>query len=192
MNGILNIVRREIERSRADVARTRLATVTSYDDQTYMVKVEIQPEGHETGWIPIASPWVGEGWGLFAPPSVGDQVEVEFQEHDDQSGMVCHRLFNDVDVPVAGVKQTEFFLIHKTGSCLKFKANGDVEIHVAGNLTMEVEGNITSSASRWDHEGDLYVEGDVSDSNGSMQEMRDIYNSHNGHGSGGPPSPQMN
>lgn len=183
MSDLLNIIRREIERARAQDARTRLGIVTSYDADNYLAKVVIQPEGHETGWLPIAAPYVGNGWGLFAPPSIGDQVEVEYQEDCDQAGFICHRLYNDEDRPIGGVKPGEFFIVHKSGSYVKLKNNGDIEIHAAGN--------IKSSASRWDHEGDLFVQGNVSDTNGSMQEMRDIYNSHTGHGSGGPPSPQM-
>ncbi len=38
--------------------------------------------------------------------------------------------------------------------------------------------------------GDITATGDISDRNGSMQEMRDQYNGH-GHPGGPPPNPQM-
>ena len=37
---------------------TRSGLVTAYDPSTYSVKVQLQPTGEETGWIPLETPWV--------------------------------------------------------------------------------------------------------------------------------------
>jgi len=195
MKAILSIIRREAERVLDQRAKTRLGVVTSYDPKTYTCKVQIQPEGVETGWIPVETIWVGNGWGLFAPPMPGDQVHVEFQEGSPQNGLLCGRVFNDVDKPL-DVPAGEFWVVHKSGSYLKFLNNGDVQLHT--------DHKIISDASKWEHTGDVSIDGkldvsgditgaaQVSDQLGSMQEMRDDYNVHTGHGTGGPPSPQMN
>ena len=52
--------------SEAGESGTRQGTVTAYDPDNYAVKVQLQPTGEETGWIPLSSPWVGNGWGLAA------------------------------------------------------------------------------------------------------------------------------
>ena len=34
-------------------------------------RVLLQPEGILTGYLPVKEPWVGNGWGMYAPPSPG-------------------------------------------------------------------------------------------------------------------------
>ncbi len=80
MQDLMNIMRRESARDRSQQALVRMAVVTSFDPDAYAAKVQIQPEGVETGFLPVASPWVGNGWGMFCPPSPGDVVDVHFQE----------------------------------------------------------------------------------------------------------------
>jgi phage gp45-like len=70
--------------------------------------------------------------------------------------------------------------------------NGVVQIASATKVRVTVGGTVLEvSASGVDITGDLRVNGQVSDVSGSMQEMRDRYNTHTGHSSGGPPSPRM-
>lgn len=194
MKAMLSIIRREAERVLNQRASTRLGMVTSYDPKTYTCKVKIQPEGVETGWIPVSTIWVGNGWGIFAPPMPGDQVQLEFQEGSTQNGILCGRIFNDVDKPLE-VAAGELWVVHKSGTYLKFKNNGDVLLHT--------DGKIISDANKWEHTGDVTIDGkldvsgditgaaQVADVLGTMQEMRNDYNIHPGHSTGGPPSPQM-
>ncbi len=59
-------------------ALVMLGIVQSFDPNKYAVKVMLQPDGIETGWLPLTSIWVGNNWGLFAPPNPGDMVDVHF------------------------------------------------------------------------------------------------------------------
>lgn len=184
MSAIVNLIHREVERARQNIASTRIGEITLYDNKKYLVKVKIIPEGYETGWIPLATPYAGDGFGLLVGPCIGDQVVVDYQEGDYQTGICSARLFNEVDVaPNPGPECGEVFLIHKSGTYLQFKDNGDILIHC--------EGKITSDADEWEHtgdvriNGDLDVQGEVNDSTRTMSGDRSIYNSHSHPGDSG-------
>lgn len=145
MNGLLNAMRAQAMLQFGSLAVPRVGTVTSYDPANYCAKVKIQPDGHETGWLPILSPWVGDGWGMFAPPSIGDLVEISFQESDWEVGFVTLRAYNDKDRPLS-VPSGEFWLVHQSGSLLKFKNNGDVEVHADATMTMTAGDKIRIAA----------------------------------------------
>lgn len=116
------------------VAKPRLGTVSGYDPSTYMVKVQLQPEGIETGWLPLGSPAVGNQFGIFAAPAIGDQVEVQFPDGDLSSGVVSARFYSDVARPL-NVPSGEIWIVHKSGSFLKFHADGSIEINAAAGAS---------------------------------------------------------
>lgn len=122
----------------------RLGTVDGYDQNSYSVSVVIEPEGIKTGFIPLVSPWIGNLWGLYLPPSIGDMIEVTFIEDDPASAVAGMRFFNDVDQPLS-CPSGEFWLVHKSGSFLKFHNDGSIEVHAAGNLNATVAGNAVAT-----------------------------------------------
>ncbi len=133
----------------------RVGTITAYDDTgTGSVKVMIQPDAGETGWIPLLSPWIGNGWGMVCAPSIGDPVEVHFELGSTTAGFAGLRFFNDSQrAPPA--PSGEFWLIHKSGSLLKFTNDGkvalistsDLNATVGGNLNATVAGEINANAA---------------------------------------------
>lgn len=127
MRRLTNAMRAQAQAATADQQSLREGIVTSYDPDSYAAKVMLQPSGDETGWLPIASLWVGNGWGLFTPPSVGDLVQVQFTEDHPGAGVVLGRLFNDEDRPVS-VPAGEFLIRHQSGSFLRFRNDGTVEV----------------------------------------------------------------
>lgn len=172
--GLYNLMRAQAMLGMGGIGMTRIGTVSSYDPSAYAVKVLLQPDNKETGWLPLVSPWVGNGWGLFAPPTIGDMIEVHYQEGGHEAGFACSRFYNDEDRPLA-CPSGEFWLVHKSGSALKFTNDGDVLVvsdrdliatvgrnlsaTVEGNTTLAVTGNITSQAAGWTHTGNLTVVG---------------------------------
>jgi phage baseplate assembly protein V len=200
MDGLTNMMRREAARAMTQLSLTRIGVVSNYDPATYSAKVRIQPEDVETGWLPVASLWVGNGWGLFAPPKVGDVVEVRFQEGGKEAGIVGLRHYGDALRPLA-VPSGEFWLQHASGSFLKFRNDGSVELHTAGDLNatvagqanLTVTGNVVASASQFNLTGDvnitgdvtvdgeIFATGDITDLNGTdgtVGHIRDVYNTH--------------
>lgn len=132
MEEVMNAVRREAARTHARTAQPRMAIVSSYNPETYSVKVKLMPEGIETGWAPLASQQVGNGWGLFSPPSIGDQVVVVFQEGSGGSPVVIGSIYNDEDRPVVGDIQGtpdgEARIVNQSGARIRLLKNGQIEI----------------------------------------------------------------
>ena len=169
---MLNVIRREAERAMNRQALPHMGVVTSYDPARYACKVELQPSGAETGWLPVASLWTGNGWGLFCPPTPGDVVDVHFQEGGKEAGFVSLRFFSSVTQPIP-VPSGEFLVAHKSGSKLRFLNDGTVEL--------EAVTAINSAAPVWHHTGDMLVSGDISDRNnglGSLHALRTAYDLH--------------
>lgn len=127
-------------------ASVRVGIVSSYDHANYCAKVRIQPEDTETGWLPVVSPWVGNGWGMFAPVAPGDVVEVQFQEDSFEAGFVCQRFFNDEIRPL-DVPSGELWMVHKSGAFLKFNNDGSVTITSHTDLTATVGGNLVANVA---------------------------------------------
>lgn len=150
---ILNAMRAQASLIQNNRASVRLGIVSSYDPENHCAKVSIQPEDIESGWLPVTSPWVGNGWGLFAPPTPGDMVEVQFQEDSFEAGFVVGRFFNDSDRPLAAASG-EFWLVHQSGSFLKFNNDGTVDI--------TAQTAINSIAPEWNHTGQVNIVGNVS------------------------------
>lgn len=147
VGGILNASRREAQKILEQKAFSRIGTVTSVNPTDYTAKVVIQPEGFETGWLPIGSIAVGSGWGFYALPEPGTSVEVTFQMGDWDAGLIGSRFFNRRVRPKAGVQAGEFVLAHKTGSLLRFLADGTVRVESDGDLELEVGGNLVANVT---------------------------------------------
>jgi uncharacterized protein involved in type VI secretion and phage assembly len=134
--------------------QVKFGTVASVDYQTSMARVQIQPDGVLSGWLPILSQWVGNGWGLVCPPNPGDQVLLIPQEGDIEQGIIIGRAFsNSQSSPNAPAN--EFWLVHQTGSFLKLCNDGTIRVN-----------------------GDLHVQGDVYDRTGALSVLRTAYDSH--------------
>lgn len=175
----IDVIRREISRVLALRAPARIGWVTAYDDEQHRVKCRIEPwvqddpdSGPETGWIPVATVWAGPGWGLFAPPSIGARVELQFAEGDYSSAFVSGRFHDAINPPISGVKQGEFVAIHSSGSQLKFHENGEVTLQSNGNLKLIAGGTIesggTSGDATWNHTGTINASTDVTASGKSL------------------------
>lgn len=130
-----------------------LGTITGYDPGSYTATVLLYPEDEttgspalQTGWLPIFTPWAGNGWGLFLPPNIGDVVEVQFQEGSLQSGIICLRSYTNISPPLS-VPSGEFWLVHSTGSSIKVTNDG--KLSITGNVEIDVTApvvNINSPA----------------------------------------------
>ena len=152
MQSLLNTMRSQAQLIHGSLARTRIAVVTSYDPANYAAKVKIVPEEYETGWLPVVSPWVGADWGMYAPVSPGDIVEIQFVEGSIENGFICQRFWNDNTRPLT-VQSGEFWLVHKSGSALKFLNDGSV--------ILSANTAITSDSPVWNHSGDMNVTGTI-------------------------------
>ncbi len=154
MERFLNLLKQHAGALDQGASQPRLATVTSVDPGAATVRVTLQPEGVLSGWLPVLSPWIGAGWGMYCPPSPGDQVLVVAQEGDAEHGIIGGRVYSDEQSPPA-TPVGEFWLVHKSGSFIKLQNDGTIQV-----------------------QGDLHVAGDVYDRRGSLSALRGHYNSH--------------
>ena len=161
MDTLLNILRGHAAQLDQGWAHPRVAVVTSVDPSTYSARVTIQPENVLSGWLPVASPWVGAGWGMVCAPTPGDQVIVVWQDGDAEQGLILGRFWS-TQSQRPSAPSGELWLQHKTGSFIKLHNDGSIE----------------SSATSWLHTGPLRVAGDVYDEHGSMAQLRGHYNEH--------------
>lgn len=133
MSGLREAMQAHAQMTSENKAEDKRAIVTAYDPNSYSVKVSLMPEDVETGWIPLGSPWVGNGWGMYCPPSIGDIGHVSFCEGSNDAGMAGMRFYNDKSRPLA-VPSGEFWVVHKSGSHFKFLNDGTVEVHASADL----------------------------------------------------------
>jgi len=189
MRALLNAMAANAQQTSAGDSGTRQGIITAYDPDSYAVKVQLQPTGEETGWIPLSSPWVGNGWGLAAGPMIGAEVEVEFDSGLMGVGMAAGQFYNDED-RCPGPPSGEFWLVHKSGSLLKFLNTGEVLLSAKLKMTYDAPAHhFTGGDVTMDN--NLNVVKDISDNNGlygTVQKVRVTYNVHthpeNGDGGG--------
>jgi uncharacterized protein involved in type VI secretion and phage assembly len=181
MRRIQNMMRGEGQRAAAAKAPARRGTISAYDPNNYAAKVIIQPEGFETGFLPIASPYVGNGFGLFFGPGIGDEVDVHFQEGGRNAAYISLRFFGNRARPLS-VPSGEVWLVTSSGSKAKFTNDGKVTLSdpIGSTLTLNADGTATLVANLT-IVGNLIVSEDISDwngDNGSVQNLRDTYDIH--------------
>jgi phage baseplate assembly protein gpV len=122
-------MRREAQRTQSGRATMRMGIVSSYNPQTYQAKVRLQPENAMTDWLPVSTIWIGNNWGLFCPVSPNDQVMVEFEQDDINSGVITKRLFDVNTNQPLSVESGEFWIIHKGGSYVKLTNDNILFLH---------------------------------------------------------------
>lgn len=144
-----NLNKRDASLSMNGIGQTQLGLISSYDPNTYCVKVDLQPPVDEfgncaqTNWIPLGTIWAGNGWGMFAAPNIGDQVIVHPQEGCPEALMASLFLYSDEDRPLP-VPSGEFWLVHQSGSAIKLTNDGKISISSATEIDIDAPSvNIT-------------------------------------------------
>lgn len=141
-----NAIRMQSSLGQNTLSQPRFAEISSYDDSTHGVKVMIQPENQESGWMRLGAIGVGNGSGVAVGPNVGDMVLVVFAEGDFDSGNIIGRFFSTSNQAIP-VPSGEVWMVHKTGSFMKMLTNGDIDFNTTGNLNSTVAGNMTSTVA---------------------------------------------
>jgi hypothetical protein len=132
--------------------------ITGYNPEQYLVTVQTDAAdsdypASETGWIPLGALWIGNGWGLFCPPNLGDVCSVFYLDGDSQVQFAGPRFFGESTLPLS-VPSGEFWVVHQSGSFFKMTndgkllLNGNVEIDIttpALNITVTGTANINAN-----------------------------------------------
>jgi uncharacterized protein involved in type VI secretion and phage assembly len=135
---LANTMRAHAEAAAGRLPKSRMAQISSYNASTHSVKVTFQGVGDsdftETGWIPLGAAGVGNGFGVLCAPNIGDMVMVSFSDGSNAAPKIIGRFFSNVNVPPA-VPAGETWVVHKSGSLLKFHNDGTVEMKAASTIT---------------------------------------------------------
>lgn len=140
-----NLILRTIERWWAGRYSEKHGLVTSYDPDKYLAKVTFQPEGQESGWLPIETGHIGNGFGIavgLTPgdgKESGDQVIVRYQEGDVESGKIVQRVHSDKEKPPK-VESGEMVQWHEKGAKIFFKKDGSITIEDGKGATIKLDG----------------------------------------------------
>jgi uncharacterized protein involved in type VI secretion and phage assembly len=163
MGRMTNVMRAHAMMAGQSRQGTRLAVVSAYDPATYRVKVQFMPANEdgdvpESGWIPLGAIGVGNNWGVLVGPSIGDQIEVEFQDGAQDAGIAAMRLFSTQAVPPK-VPSGEIWFVHASGAFFKLlNAGGGIFSDEHGaSVALSGTGLITSTGT-WTHQGALTVQ----------------------------------
>ena len=150
MEKFSNLMRAQALTALSNIASScDIGRITSYSPKGHMVIVQIHPATRDdpplqTGWIPLGTPWVGNGWGLYSAPELGSLCVVTYQQGSRQQPIGATLLFDLKNVPLE-VESGEFWIVHKSGSSLKFTNDGVVSIF--GNEEIKISSpkiNLTS------------------------------------------------
>lgn len=173
-NALLNAHKLVAQGIASRTATHRYGVVQSVDPANHAAKVTVQPEGVLTGWLPILSHSIGNGWGIVSLPLPGTQVILTPQEGDGEEWAVAGRVFDTEALPpsvpaaingsASNAQPGEIALVSKAGAVLRLVADGS--IYLQGNVNIA---------------GDLVVSGDISDKNNAhstLDVLRQYYNQH--------------
>ncbi len=195
MDALQNAIRMQSKALAGTKSAARFGTVSSYNPSKHMVKVMLQPENIESAWMPYMEAFAGNGWGIFAAPSIGNMAVVLFIGNEADCPVAIGMFFNNVEISLA-VPSGELWMVHKSNSSVKLTTDGKVTVTDKAGSTVVLNGDGTGTATfaqgltitaNTTINGNLQVNGNVqasqniSDLNGSkgtMQTMRTTYNGH--------------
>ena len=115
----------------------RYGIVASYDPNTYRATVVLAPstdgETPQTGYLPVLTGYMGNGWGMAAPLQKGDQVIVLFMQNHPDQGVVLGRIHDQSHAPPVRADGNpalagEIVLRHQTGSLVQLTNDGNVAV----------------------------------------------------------------
>ena len=146
MSDFDNAVLRIVERWWGAFRQKAYGTVTSWDPKKHLAKVTLQPEGQESGWLPVQTLSAGNGYGHMSGLAAGDQVEVTFQEGEFEAGAITSRVHSE-QAPAPTLESNEELIATKFGSSLKFAKDGSVTAIDKSGATLKFDGagNLTIS-----------------------------------------------
>lgn len=139
---------------------TKLGLVTSYDPARGAIKVALQPNGQETGWVELGNVWSGNGWGLAIGPAVGDQAFVGFVDGDLESGVCTGFLNSDTDQPM-GVPSGELWAKNEAGYSIKITKDPAIKLDTGAGASIVLSAATITSIGTWSHTGDMTASGTI-------------------------------
>jgi phage baseplate assembly protein V len=158
MDRLLNAQKRLAARQAGANGQPRIGTVTSYNPNDGTAKVLIQPEGTQTGWLPVLSQSVGAGWGIHVPLKTGEQVLVLPHEGDAENGIIVGRAFSNAMQP-PGSAGSDIVLKSSGGAIINLLTNGNIMVSDASGstITFSNNGSVTLACNNFTFNGQNFT-----------------------------------
>lgn len=189
-----NAIKRHIENIFSRMPQPRRGIVYSVDPTTLRAKVKLMPEQTITGWLPIAMPCVGSGWGLVAVPPPGAQVLIIPTDGNNNAAVVVSAHWSNAQTPPTGYVVGQLWLHHESGAYVHLNNDGGVYAQDPSGATFYLPNNGTvvvkdqsgtvlelSNNGTVNITGNLVVSGNISDAagaHGTVAGLRGAYNAH--------------
>lgn len=181
MSKFINAIKHHANVVAGQTIATKIGIITNYDRNKYAVRVSLQPEEVETGWLPIFSPMVGKQWGFICPPDVGTMAAVMFIDGNVDAGFVCLFGFgNEYPPPPNDIEPGGFLFYTKAGTQIEVSADGDVTIKAKTGKKVSVNSDALVRLGNDAQTIRKLV----------METFKEIYNEHTHPGDGTPPDTQ--
>ena len=171
-------------------AKTQYGTVSAYNPNDYTIRAILQPEGVETGWIPLASQWAGNNLGAVFGPAIGDQVRIDFIGGEVEAALAGGRFFNVNAIPPI-VQSGQGAIVDGAGSYVRLNNDGTITLGATNGITsttpllkqvgnLEVDGNVTVTQSVQVNASIVATQSisDMGGANGSIATLRTAYDNH--------------
>ena len=147
MDEFLHLVKHAAGQQQQDYRPFMRGIIQSYDPSTQRVKVTIPCLADENGnptlspWMPLGSPWAGNGFGMQVAPLGGEEVIVDLIERGRGVTACAYMVFNNTHLPPQqGLSGGEAIIQHSSGSFVRFFADGSVFIHAVKTYAWDVDG----------------------------------------------------
>ena len=170
--------------------RTQHGTITAYNPEAYTVKVNIEPNGPETGWIQLAAAWSGNNLGAVFGPPIGTPCRVDFVDGKEEVSLAGGRFFNVNNRPPV-VQSGQGAIVDGAGSYVRLNNDGTITIGASTGITsttpllkqvgnLEIDGNVVASGNA-NIGGNVLAVGTIADDNaahGTLADLRSTYDIH--------------
>jgi len=140
MNHLLNHMFLASNRHQMNIGYTDLGIITSVNPSDYTVKVLIQPQDMETGFIPYCTPF----YGFVAPPKGGEQCLVLYHGGNNNVPIAALLIYWD-NGRVQGQNQSgdiqpgEILLKNQSGSYIKLSNDGTITIKAINGIVLDTD-----------------------------------------------------
>ena len=191
MQALINAMKAHVGAMLSQIAQPRIGLVSAVDPARHMVKVVLQPEGVQTGWVPVTA-----GWSMLELPATGQQVLTVPQEGDADSLHVIGRVFaaGGGDAPYKAPSAFSAPGAFAGNAATNIVPGQEVLLRNVGGAVIRLlpDGSIYTHGT-WRHDGDMTVNGnllvnknilavaDITDQNAAHQSVAGLRNAYNAH-----------
>ena len=123
-----NVLQWMIQQATEQIHVGCVGEITSVNPKAWTAKVQLQPDGVETGWLPIPTVYGGANYGIWGLPDIGTQVFVVFEGADFALGKIVAVLSNQLDTPPQ-MNPGELIVSNKDGAEIYLDSQGVITLN---------------------------------------------------------------